>query len=292
MLNSDHLIDRYIATRFAEQGVRFFHAENIEGFRAHCENGRLLCRQGLVQAIPDAYTHFESDDYDQANGFDARVFGNIYDLGAIYARTKLESEKPAAPNIYGPILFVFRPDVFGAMRDIVITKQSAWKTRPRWRELGVAMEAVVEELLRPDWVKDNVADAWQHAELSCANTELPLSYLEKIIVEPLSLPGAPPDRFDLPEVVTVIARRCRIAVPIEVRDYTDRRQHFKPANLEALRSLASFCEQVPLTVTQQNWKTASHVLPQDLQNLHASTRGKMLRFAQYYTFGTVRATRR
>ena len=82
-----------------------FHAENIEGIRAHCEAGHLLCRQKLMEAIPDAYTHFESDPYDVAYGFDVRVFGNIYDLGAIHARANLwSSQNPAAPNIYGPIV--------------------------------------------------------------------------------------------------------------------------------------------------------------------------------------------
>src|SRR3569832_471277 len=103
MPNFENPIDRYIATRFAQQGVRFFHAENIEGFRAHCESKHLLCRRKLVEAIPDAYTHFESDDYDMQKGFDARVFGNIYDMGAIYARANLGSQHPAAPNIYGPL---------------------------------------------------------------------------------------------------------------------------------------------------------------------------------------------
>lgn len=289
MQNSDHHISSYIGARFAQQGVRFFHAENIEGIRAHCEAGHLLCRKMLMEAIPDAYTHFESDPYDVAYGFDVRVFGNIYDLGAIYARANLgSSQNPAAPNIYGPIVLVFRPDVFSVMRDIVITPKSSWKTKPKWREVSVQTEAQVEELLTPDQPKDNIADTWQYAELSCANPKIPLSYLEKILVEPLTLPGMP-TRRELLHVVRKIAERCRIHVPIEARDFTDRTQRFKPANLELLQRLADFCGQIPPDVTQQTWASTPFVLPPEFQQLPNSMTGKMMRFARYYTFGTVRA---
>ena len=68
---------------------------------------------------------------------------------------------------------MFRPDVFSVMRDIVITLKSSWKTKPKWREVSVQTEAQVEELLTPDQPKDNIADTWQYAELSCANPKIP-----------------------------------------------------------------------------------------------------------------------
>lgn len=220
-------IDSYIATRFAQQGVRFFHAENIEGFRAHCQSGQLCCRKTLVEQIPNAYTHFASDSYDTEKGLDARVYGNIYDIGSIYARANLGlAENPAAPNIYGPIVFVFRPDVFSVMRDIVITQKSSWTLRPLWREASVTTKEQVETVLRADWAKDNVADAWQYAEVSCANAALPLTYLEKIIVEPLKIhiSASPQDAEHCPleTIVRQITGRCGITVPIEQRNFAEK----------------------------------------------------------------------
>jgi len=289
-----NFIDQYISTRFAQQGVRFYHAENIEGFRSHCESGQLHCRKAMLEMIPAQYTHFESDDYDQACGLDERVFGNIYDIGSIYARANLGSQNHAAPNVYGPLIFVFRPDVFSVMHDIVITQKSSWKSKPRWREGSITTEEQVEALLNAEWAKDNVADAWQYAEISCANTAIPLTHLEKIIVEPLkiniSADPQVPDRYGLDTIAQQIAERCGISVPIEPRNFAEK--PFKTQNLDMLVKLVEFCEQIPSTITQQNWNSASPALPQDFQGLSDKVKGRMRRWAQYFTFGTVRAKRR
>ncbi len=274
-----------------EQGVRFFHSENVEGFRAHCKSKHLMCRRMLMEAIPVDYTHFESDTYDTEMGFDRRVFGNIYDLGAIYARANLQSENPAGPYVYGPIIFVFRPDVFSVMHDIVITQGGSWGIKPKWREVSIKNEAQVEEILQPDQPKDNVADNWQYAELSCANTELPLAYLEKIIVEPLTIPLGS-GRYSLQKAVSAaVMKYYGVSVVVEERDFEDRRQHFKPENREMLEKLARFCEQLPPNISQQNWRSAPPQLPSEFQSLPNKLKGLMRTWAQYFTFGTVRCRR-
>lgn len=293
----EHSIDRYIATRFQQQVVRFFHAENIEGFRAHCHSGHLSCRKELVGQIPDAYTHFVSDSYDTEQGLDARVYGNIYDIGSIYSRANLGlADNPAAPNIYGPIIFVFRPEVFSVMHDIVITQQSSWTLRPRWREVSITTEEQVETVLRAERAKDNVADAWQYAEVSCANTKLPLTYLEKIIVEPLNINiniNASPreaEHYPLETIVRQITGRCGITVPIEPRNFAEKPS--KVQNLHMLGKLIEFCEQIPLSVTQDNWDSTQFLLPPELQVLPDKLKSRMLQWARYFTFGSLRATRR
>jgi hypothetical protein len=69
-------LDEYVATRFAEHDVHFYHAENLRNFRTYCRARAVLCREELMACDLAGYTRFMSDPQDLKLGALTRVFGN------------------------------------------------------------------------------------------------------------------------------------------------------------------------------------------------------------------------
>lgn len=165
-------------------GVHFFHAMDIRGVAQYCANGGILCRSRLREVDPEL-TQFWSDAEDEPRGVLTRVFGNLYDFGAIFAR----AGSSATPNIYGPVTFDFGSRVMDEMNDIVLTKESIVRLSDPWRLHAISDQAEVAEMLSGDDFRDPLAPAYQYTELSCSNEVISFNALERIIVDPIVVNG-------------------------------------------------------------------------------------------------------
>lgn len=241
-----------------------------------------MCRHELLAQDPEHAVPFDSDEHDTQNGFERRVFGNIYDLGAIFERAHEEN----GPYIYGPFIFVFKPEVFGEMEDIVILPESIWTAGKDWARKRISTESQVDELLRSTRFDDNIHHNWQYAEISCSNSSIPFKYLSKIIVEPLDFWSPSGKVYTLEYIAKWQLEQCEIkGVPVEVRNYRPSKIRAK----QALEEMAKFCRDLPQTVTMQDWRISVSDLPASLDYLSDKTKKRLIQWAKYYTFGTVRA---
>ena len=285
IFNDSARFDRTIAERLAKEGVEFFHADNIEAFRAHCDSGRLLCRRELMEVNPDGHTPFDSDEYDQNHGFDSRVFGNIYDLGSIFERAHEDN----GPYIYGPIMFVFRPEVYMQMTDIIIVNKSMFTLGNTWRDFRLCDEAQLDSMLNPSHPDDKIHRNWHYAELNCSNCSIPLSYLSKVVVEPLEFRAVDGQLYNLYDVATrILSQRGIGHIPVEIRKY----RSGKRGGITALRAMVEVCQGLPSTVTPDTWNVSQADLPGSLNYLSDAAQKRLIQWGKYFTFGTVRASLR
>lgn len=268
-------LDAYTARRFLERGVRFYHAENLQNFRTYCSAGGLLCRQALMREDPVGFTRFYSDALDAQLGVLGRVFGNLIDFGALFSRSA-----NTVPNVYGPITLVFRPEVFSLMRDLRITPQSIATHKERWAGAALSAEAQVDELLQGNGYGDPITRSLQFCEFSCGNPALPLTALERVRVEPITLLGQ-----RLSDVVRADLQARGLSVPVEVRRYD------RPAHLLRLQALVSLCEQLRPPVDQHAWSFEPSQLPAELQALPAPLKTRLGLWCRYFCHGTVKPLR-
>jgi hypothetical protein len=264
-------LDAYISRRFQECGVRFYHAENLANFRTYVAEGAVLCRKRLMRRNPNGYTAFYSDVEDEALGVLGRVFGNLYDFGEIFGRGR-----GAIPNVYGPIMLIFRPKVFSVMRDIRITPRSIATLHAQWASAALSTKTQIETLLQGDDYGNPIHPAWQFCELSCATSELSVSMLERVLVEPIEVYGQ-----RLTEVVQAELDAHGLTVAVEERSYWNR------SNLEVLQELVGLCEELKPQRRQHNWELAPSQLPTPVHELAQERQKRVALWCRYFTYGTV-----
>lgn len=204
----------------ANSRAHFYHATCLRGLAAYCRSRAILSRKRWMEADPE-YTAFWSDESDEQIGVLSRVFGNVYDFGAIFARASCNS----SPNVYGPITLEFSQGVFREMIDIVLTKESVGKmTRPcSWREDALSIEQV-QEMLRGDSFNHPIAEKYHYTEISCENETIGFSNLEKVIVEPICIGST-----DLVLEVSRLFQSVGVNVRVEARAYraTTRKKQYQ-----------------------------------------------------------------
>lgn len=216
--------DTYLRAELITKNVPFFHAMNLRGFSAYCANGNVMSRAQLMAADP-LYTRFWSDPADQRLGVLDRVFGNVYEFGAIFPRAG------GTPNIYGPISLKFRPDVYSVMPDLVATQQSIATGGGTWRTNAILSQADVDAMLAGDGYGSRIAKSHYYTEISTAASRVPLDYLDSVVVEPLMFQQT----TLIAEVQKVVAQHS-INVPVIARHYG------QPANLANLQTIAAAME--------------------------------------------------
>jgi hypothetical protein len=215
------------------------------------------------------YTRFYSDEEDHRLGALGRVFGNIYDFGAIFARGR-----GAIPNIYGPIALVFKPAVFSKMSDIAITPKSIATHLDRWQQERVRDVAVVDEIVSGDSFKNPVASQWQGCELSCAEHSLSFDALECILVEPITVCGV--------KLVDHVRRAAkRFGVSIAERAYT------RKDNKDAIQELVDTCETLPDNLDETTWIFDEQLLPKQFAEVADERRKRVPGWCKYFYFGTL-----
>lgn len=107
-----------------ERGAYIYHACQLKDFRSYLQLGGVPSRQVLEQSgLP--YTPFDTDESDREGELWDKVFVNIQDFGVTYARFGANGGTLATPNPYGPILFIFEPDILLTADDLSITLRSA-----------------------------------------------------------------------------------------------------------------------------------------------------------------------
>lgn len=264
-----------IAAKFAEHKVYFYHAENLRHFRAYCRDKALICRNELIDDDPDFHTSFYSDSTDRRLGALGRVFGNMYDVGSVFSRAQ-----NTVPNVYRPIMLVFRPEVFASMSDICITKQSIATLCDKWRSLAINSEAELVAMLGGDGYGSPISQDYHYSELSCANSKNSLDLLERIIVEPIAIHG-----LQLLSLVRDACKSAEITCPIIERRYPSLN------NRNLLRDLVSICDSLPFAATQRGWSFDETQLPSGLANYPPERRNRVCLWVRYFFFWTTNEVR-
>lgn len=223
-----------------------------------------------MEADPKFHISFYSDKTDRRLGALERVFGNIYDFGSVFTVAPL-----TIPNVYGPIMLVFRPEVFSSMTDICITKQSIATLRDGWRSSALSTESELDELLSGDDFGSPISRSYRYSELSCANSRVSLEFLEEIIVEPLVVHGV-----SLLELVRDDCDRAGLTCPVIERTYRSL------ANRNLLRDLVSVSENISVHTSQQEWVFNENQLPTACLIYPRERKNRICLWMRYFYFGT------
>ncbi|CAD0230681.1 hypothetical protein [Planktothrix agardhii] len=101
------------------RGVYLYHACQLIDFQSYLKLGGIPSRSHL-ESNSQPYTTFKTDQNDRANDDWDKVFANLSDFGTTFA-----GGHGAVPNIYGPILFKIKPEVFYEATDVAICLRSA-----------------------------------------------------------------------------------------------------------------------------------------------------------------------
>lgn len=215
----------------------------FEALHRTAAKGGVISRQRLF-AVDENYTAFYTDREDARIGVLNRVFGNVYDFGAIFSRAPY-----AVPNIYGPIQIVFKTPVWSSLSDIVITPESVANLRASWRKARLS-EGDLEKLLAGDDYGSPVASAFHYSEVSCEQDIVSFEHVEKIVVEPIEIGDE-----SLFSLVTRELENASQSVPVTIRNYRN------TANLAGLKDLITMCGEIPRPQDQQEFGIDTENLP-------------------------------
>jgi hypothetical protein len=264
-------LDTYIAHKFRAVGVRHHHAENFHNFSMYCEQRALLARTEL-RRLSAEFTRFYSDQSDEKRGALSRVFGNLRDFGVIMA-----CGRGAIPNVYGPIQLVFRSDCFAAMSDIIITKRSIATLGDLWRAQAASTAQLVDHIASGRPNDGYISRDWMNAELSCAESRLSFGFLEKVIVEPVTVMGQ--------RLCDHVRSALHIAgyggVPVTERTY-DRAE-----NLRAIRAAVQFCERLPEGLPEESPAFQAVSQLPEFSDRRVEFQPRLALWARYFYFGTI-----
>lgn len=113
-----------IINLFNKRGVKFYHACQYKDFKTYIE----LCgvpSRNLMEQSGLPYTPFDTDETDKTSAVWNKVFGNLQDFGFSFAGGQRNPRTAPTPNPFGPVLFIFNPEVFREAKDIAICLRSA-----------------------------------------------------------------------------------------------------------------------------------------------------------------------
>lgn len=187
---------------FNQRDVSLFHSCQFQDFQSYLQLGGIPSRQ-LLSDCKLPFTKFETDCGDQKNGVWDKVFLNPIDFGAFFVRGGA-----ATPTTYGPIAFVFYPDVLREAEDVAICLRSAGASDFR-REaecLGsveevdrifvyrqkrcfpYSIEIKAEAVLKRDF-PSKIVQGSPEISSSCTTMNLSLDKLNYIYVDPYCIHG-------------------------------------------------------------------------------------------------------
>jgi hypothetical protein len=116
-----------LITFFNRRGLKFYHACQYKDFKTYIELGGVPSRNLMEQSgLP--YTAFDTDNKDRYNEVWNKVFGNLENFGFGFAQGRSNPNTAPTPNPYGPILLIFKPEVFREATDVAICLRSAGGT--------------------------------------------------------------------------------------------------------------------------------------------------------------------
>lgn len=183
------------------RGASLYHACQLIDFQSYLKLGGIPSRAHL-ESNSQPYTPFKTDQNDLANDDWDKVFANLSDFGWTFA-----NGYSAVPNIYGPILFQIKPEVFYEATDVAICLRSAGrKGFDRERE-SLNSISDVNSLFKypvdePDLKKRSYVKTRQELqqsftsyasapEISCTveSGRFPLKYVNLVRIEPYIIQG-------------------------------------------------------------------------------------------------------
>jgi hypothetical protein len=269
------------------RGAYLYHACQLIDFQSYLKLGGIPSRAHL-ESNEKPYTPFKTDQNDRTNDDWDKVFANLSDFGFTFAEGY-----DAVPNIYGPILFQIKPEVFYEATDVAICLRSAGgKDFDRERE---ALNSIsdVDRLFKypadePDsrkrsYVKNRKElqrDFTSNAsapEISCSveSGRFSLEYVNLVRVEPYIIQGHHLD-VKVKEIISKNVEKLRVYQRDDRPPYTD--ELLK--NLErGVPSLQDLSENFNVSQELRDW--AKRVINRGIANQFNDS------FAPYLYHGTI-----
>jgi hypothetical protein len=184
-----------LVSLFETRNVYLYHSCQYQDFCAYIKLGGIPSRESLEHAQL-SMTSFTTDENDKHNGVWDKVFLNLEDFGTIFA-----SGKAGVPNVYGPILFRFKPIALLGATDIAICLRSAGASDFNRQVESLNRISDVNKLFhfpsnRPNlkfkpFLQEAFGAKAQSVEISCTfpNGILPFDELVDIVVDPYIING-------------------------------------------------------------------------------------------------------
>jgi hypothetical protein len=180
---------------FETRNVYLYHSCQYQDFCAYIKLGGIPSRKSLENAQL-SMTSFTTDENDKQNGVWDKVFLNLEDFGTIFA-----SGKAGVPNVYGPILFRFKPLALSRATDIAVCLRSAGASNFNRQTESLSKISDVDKLFyfpsnRPNlkfkpYLQEVFGTQAQSVEISCTFPDgiLPFKELVDIVVDPYIING-------------------------------------------------------------------------------------------------------
>lgn len=281
---------------FNARGLKIYHACQYKDFKTYIELDGVPSRNLMTKrSLP--FTSFETDEDDKSNGVWDKVFGNFSDSGNAFAKGQRNENAAPTPNPFGPVLFVFNPQVLLEVDDIAICLRSAGaKYFNRKAEALPTLDDIHDMFKHPNIEKvpnsrenSYIADSntlqnrfndkkAKTPELSCScqNELFGLQHLHKITVDEYRIDGV-----SLCEKVDQIKKESGVCGELNTRNY-------KPGKKEIKQELADLLLNDLVTLEQIVSFDASDGLKDWANRIIRSNNSlPYTRFAKYLRDGTL-----
>jgi hypothetical protein len=272
----------WLVTELKRRNVKLFHACQLCDLKSYLVLGGVPSRN-LLNIKNLTYTSFDTDERDKQNGVNNLVFFNLSDFGHWFAKGK-----NTIPNIYGPILLCFDPNVICSAINVSITLRSAGAHDYDRIEEGISANDVprlfVDQKRRYIRFKKEL-----RKEFSCSNARSPemsclfkdelaqLTHIDYIIVDPYNL-----ETSSLEERVHLLIQEQNLSCHVKKRyanGYMERYQILLNAIISGVRSAKELRVAIPDNSPLSGWRN-SVLSSKDLSFQFG-------RYAKYLIEGTV-----
>ncbi|MBN1805564.1 MAG: hypothetical protein JW837_09950 [Sedimentisphaerales bacterium] len=273
----------WVVSELKRRNVKLFHACQLCDLKSYLVLDGVPSRN-LLNVKNLTYTSFDTDERDKQNSVNNLVFFNLSDFGHWFAKGK-----NTIPNIYGPILLCFDPNVIRSAINVSITLRSAGACDFDRIAEGISANNVPKLFVdskrnyirfKNDLRKEFGCLNAQSPEISCVfKDELAhLMHLTYIIVDPYNL-----DKGSLENTVCQLVQERNLLCNVQKR-YADgykERYHilFNAINNLGVRSAQELRNVIPNNSPLSDW--CDSVMSS--QNLSFQFR----RYARYLIEGTV-----
>ncbi len=213
------------------KNIKIYHACQYIDFCTYLEIGGIPSRMHM-ESQELQFTRFETDTTDRVRDVWDKVFFNIADFGKFFA-----NGSKGLPSPYGPILFVFEPEVLFETYEVALCLRSAGEDH--FSRSGEALKAVVEvEKVFEKWESDDGTKIrWNvlygkslvphfpnypqpgSPELSCAVNSgfVTFKHLSKIEVDPFTFTKPNGMSITLTELVRENVKRMNLSTKVFAR---------------------------------------------------------------------------
>jgi len=271
--------------------VSLYHACQLVDFQSYLKLGGVPSR-ALLESERTSYTAFETDETDRINEVWDKVFVNLTDFGATFAKGVNN-----VPNPYGPILFQLRPSALNEASDVAVCLWSAGaKGFDRNREALKSVQDIDRLFLHSSQVpypersyirfrgelkKEFGKEKAQDPEISCSvpTGMFSLEYVSVAWVDPYIIQGN-----SLQDLVDEIKVNQGVTFPLWTRRSSEARKRLYSEIAEVV------ADQTPTLLKIVESSSASQLLRDwARQVMNGNLEWQFKRFADYLREGTLLA---